>query len=111
MCRYLTSKPYVVALAFAAIVFTSGFSLGAVAAEQDVDRPTLGDLMTLTQLRHFKLWYAQRLQNWKLAAYELDQFETTIGRIARLYPTASSIAQANLIQEKQTRPYRSFAML
>ena len=48
----------------AAVVFPVGLSLGAVAEEQDATRPSLADLMTLTQLRHYKLWYAQRLDNW-----------------------------------------------
>jgi hypothetical protein len=100
MCGYRISNRCLAALASMAVIFASGLSLSAVAEEQDASRPTLSDLMTLTQLRHFKLWYAARLENWKLAAYELDQFETTIGRIVKLYPTASSIAQANLIHEK-----------
>jgi hypothetical protein len=33
-------------------------------------------------------------------AYELNQLEITIGRIVKLYPTTSSIAQANMIREK-----------
>ena len=67
---------------------------------QDAGLPTLGDLMALTQLRHNKLWYAGRTQNWKLASYELDQLVKTVDRIAKLYPAASSIAQADLIHEK-----------
>ena len=63
-------------------------------------RPTLADLMMLTQLRHDKLWYATRVENWQLAAYEFHQFETTIDRIVKLYPMVSSVAQANLIYEK-----------
>jgi hypothetical protein len=36
--------------------------------------------------------------NWKLAAYELNHFEATINRTEKLYPAASSIAQAALIK-------------
>src|SRR5262245_10446024 len=37
-------------------------------------RPSgLGELMTLTQMRHAKLWYAGEAHNWPLAAYELDE--------------------------------------
>jgi len=36
------------------------------AAERPYD-PTLGDLMGMTQLRHFKLSYAGRSENWELA--------------------------------------------
>jgi hypothetical protein len=100
MCRCFTSNRYVAALAAVILGLASGLPLRAVAEEQDAGRPTLSDLMVLTQLRHFKLWYAQRVDNWKLAAYELDQLEATVGRIAKLYPAASSISQANLIHEK-----------
>jgi len=100
MRRYFISNGYLAALVAVAMGLASGLSLRAVAEEQDAGRPLLSDLMVLTQLRHFKLWYAQRVGNWKLAAYELDQLETTIGRIVKLYPAASSISQANLIHEK-----------
>ena len=100
MSRSGVSKPHLAVLVAAVIVIVGGFSSSSVAEEQNASSPTLADLMTLTQLRHFKLWYAQRLDNWDLAAYELGQFETTIARIVKLYPTTSSIAQANLIHEK-----------
>jgi hypothetical protein len=29
--------------------------------------------MTLTQMRHAKLWFAGQAANWPLAAYELDE--------------------------------------
>ena len=35
--------------------------------------PDLGDFMGATQLRHFKLWFAGRSQNWDLARYEIEQ--------------------------------------
>jgi hypothetical protein len=92
-----------VALISVVIALATGLSVSATAEEQPASLPSLADLMTLTQLRHFKLWYAQRLDNWRLAAYELDQFEATIDRIVKLYPSTSSIAQANLIHE-QTEP-------
>lgn len=47
--------------------------------------PTLGDIMGATQLRHFKLWYAGKLKNWDLAAYELRQIEDSFYNAARLY--------------------------
>jgi hypothetical protein len=72
----------------------------SAAEDEDVSRPPLGDLMLLTQLRHAKLWYAYSTENWKLVAYELAQFERTISRIVKLYPTTESMARANLIHEK-----------
>ncbi|MCJ2179251.1 hypothetical protein [Novosphingobium album (ex Hu et al. 2023)] len=33
----------------------------------------LGEIMGLTQMRHAKLWFAGKAENWPLAAYELDE--------------------------------------
>jgi hypothetical protein len=35
--------------------------------------PGLGEIMTLQQLRHIKLWFAGRAGNWPLADYELGE--------------------------------------
>jgi hypothetical protein len=48
--------------------------------------PHLGDIMGATQLRHFKLSFAGKLQNWELAAYELDQIKESFQDAATLYP-------------------------
>ena len=100
MRKHFVSKQNLAALLCgAAIVSFGGFS-NAVAEEQDAARPTLADLMALTQLRHYKLWYSERMENWKLADYEFSQLVATIDRIKKLYPETRSIAQANLITEK-----------
>ena len=38
-------------------------------------KPGLGELMTLNQMRHAKLWYAGQSENWPLAEYELDELQ------------------------------------
>lgn len=91
---------YISLIAALSVALIGSLSMRALAEEQDAGQPTLGDLMILTQLRHFKLWYAQRVGNWPLADYELKQFQTTIDRIVKLYPQTSSVAQAQLIHEK-----------
>jgi len=45
--------------------------------------PGLGEFMTATQLRHAKLWFAGKENNWDLAAYEIDE-------IAEASPTPNS---------------------
>lgn len=35
--------------------------------------PGLGEIMTLQQLRHIKLWFAGRAGNWALADYEMGE--------------------------------------
>lgn len=42
--------------------------------------------MILTQLGHFKLWYAGAVQNWPLANYELEQIRASINIAKTLYP-------------------------
>jgi len=38
-------------------------------------QPGLGELMSLTQMRHAKLWFAGQEQNWPLAEYEVDELQ------------------------------------
>jgi hypothetical protein len=54
------------------------------ANEQHVQR--LADIMSATQLRHIKLWFAGKSSNWKLADYELRQFKASLIEAASLYP-------------------------
>jgi len=42
--------------------------------------------MLLTQLGHFKLWYAGAVQNWPLANYELEQIRASVDTAKTLYP-------------------------
>ena len=43
------------------------------AAPQEPDQPGLGEIMTLQQLRHIKLWFAGHAGNWPLADYEIGE--------------------------------------
>ena len=45
----------------------------AAPAAKPTDFPGLGEVMTLQQLRHIKLWFAGRARNWALADYELGE--------------------------------------
>jgi hypothetical protein len=51
--------------------------------------PRLNTLMMVTQLGHFKLWYAGAVQNWPLANYELAQIRANIVDARKLYPNNS----------------------
>jgi hypothetical protein len=44
-------------------------------AQQYAYKPPLGDIMGKIQLRHIKLWFAGKLKNWELAAYEVDEIK------------------------------------
>ena len=43
------------------------------AAQQEIYRPPLGDIMGTIQARHIKLWLAGKLENWDLAIYEVGK--------------------------------------
>ena len=44
-------------------------------AANPTDVPGLGEIMTLQQLRHIKLWFAGHDGNWPLAAYEIGELQ------------------------------------
>jgi hypothetical protein len=46
---------------------------------------SLGDIMSVTQLRHIKLWYAGQSGNWELVSYVDDQINESLRRAALLY--------------------------
>ena len=49
--------------------------------------PGLGEIMTLTQMRHVKLWFAGQAANWPLAEYELDELHEGMQDAATFHPT------------------------
>jgi hypothetical protein len=48
--------------------------------------PGLGEIMSATQMRHLKLWYAGQAQNWPLASYEVDELEEGFADAVRFHP-------------------------
>jgi len=71
--------------------------------------PGLGEIMTLTQMRHVKLWFAGAAGNWPLAHYELDELEEGFADAARLHPTHKGAARplTELIPEFTALPLQS----
>jgi hypothetical protein len=49
--------------------------------------PGLGELMTFSQIRHSKLWFAGQDGSWRLASYELDELQEGLDAAARLHPS------------------------
>ncbi len=47
--------------------------------------PGLGEIMSIAQLRHIKLWYAGKAGNWALADYELDRMQENLNKAVRIY--------------------------
>jgi len=75
-----------IALALSVILLfaPSGCSRGA---KEPSFTPGLGEIMTLTQMRHTKLWFAGESANWDLAEYELDELKEGFEDAATFHPT------------------------
>jgi len=44
-------------------------------AEEESHGPGLGEIMSLQQMRHIKLWFAGRAANWPLVDYEIGELK------------------------------------
>ena len=60
--------------------------------------PGLGEFMTATQLRHAKLWFAGKANNWDLAAYEIDEIAEGLEDAEKQFPTHDGIPVADMIK-------------
>lgn len=52
--------------------------------------PRLGNIMSMVQLRHSKLWLAGEQGNWPLAGYELHELEEDFEDLEKLHPPPGS---------------------
>ncbi|MGO4871618.1 MAG: hypothetical protein ACLPGW_13575 [Roseiarcus sp.] len=84
------------ALLLAPLVAAPAHSQTAAEAKPYV--PDLGDLMSATQLRHFKLWFAGRSQNWELARYEIEEIRKSFEVAANYYPKLGDIDTASMFK-------------
>jgi hypothetical protein len=46
--------------------------------------PGLGEIMSLQQMRHIKLWFAASRSNWPLADYEIGELKEGFGDVSKL---------------------------
>jgi hypothetical protein len=89
-------RPFVLAVAF---------SLAAIPTVPAQERAvpvfgsTLADFMGLTQLRHIKLTFAGKAENWDLANYEVGQIRNSFAAAAVLYPLVGDVPFAKLVDE------------
>src|SRR5437762_2181024 len=68
--------------------------------------PGLGEIMTLQQMRHTKLWLAGQAGNWDLAAYEIKEIGEGFDDILLYHPTheESPVAPKDAIPRMVTAP-------
>src|SRR5262245_44233608 len=75
-------------------------------AEQGAYAPGLGEIMSLQQMRHTKLWLAGQAGNWELASYELDELSEGFDDVVTYHPTHkdSPVAPKDAIPRLVTEP-------
>lgn len=82
----------------ATIALTASVMCAAAQPAKESYQPGLGEFMTATQLRHAKLWFAGKQNNWDLAAYEIDEIKEGLEDAARLFPTYDGVPVAKMIK-------------
>jgi len=72
----------------------------------DAYAPGLGEIMTLQQMRHTKLWLAGEAGNWDLAAYEIKELGEGFDDVVKFHPTheESPVAPKDAIPRMITVP-------
>src|SRR5579862_9446324 len=58
---------------FAILIGMALLAVPTASAQDSPAGPGLGEIMTLQQIRHIKLWFAGRAGNWPLADYEIGE--------------------------------------
>jgi hypothetical protein len=68
--------------------------------------PGLGEIMTLQQMRHTKLWLAGEARNWDLAVYELKELGEGFDDVVKFHPTheGSPVAPKDALPRMMTVP-------
>ena len=89
-----------------AVALTLACSIGESTATY---APGLGEIMTLNQMRHAKLWFAAQAGNWSLTAYELDELEEGFEDAVNFHPTHknSPVSIAEVIPIMTSGPMKS----
>jgi hypothetical protein len=77
-------------------------------SESEAYAPGLGEIMSLQQMRHAKLYFAGQAENWDLAAYELDEIGEGFDDVLKYHPTHkdSPVAPKDAIPRIVTEPLR-----
>ena len=82
----------------AIVALSASVMFAAAQPAKESYEPGLGEFMTATQLRHAKLWFAGKQNNWDLAAYEIDEIKEGLEDAARLHPTFDGVPVAEMIK-------------
>jgi hypothetical protein len=112
--RELRRDAFIAALALIACLVCpacgrqSAPAAGSAAGSSEAYVPGLGEMMSLQQMRHVKLWFAGQAENWDLAAYEVDELGEGFDDIVKFHPTHkdSPVAPKDAIPRMVTEPIK-----
>ena len=69
------------------VVVISCCLIVASACSRDAYVPGFGEIMSLQQMRHTKLWFAGQAGNWPLAEYEVEELGEGFDDVVKYNPT------------------------
>src|ERR1041385_1672442 len=72
--------------------------LAATAEPNEPFKPGLGEIMSLQQMRHIKLWLAVQANNWALADYELDELKEGFEDIGKYHATHDGVPTGTMAE-------------
>lgn len=76
-----------IAMAFALLAPARAAEEAQTPAAKETYASGLGEIMSLQQMRHLKLWFAGAAKNWALADYELDELKEGFDDVIKFFPT------------------------
>ena len=85
-------------IVISAVIVAGSVMLAAAQPATAPYEPGLGEFMTATQLRHAKLWFAGKNNNWALAAYEIDEIKEGLEDAAKYHANNDGVPVAELIK-------------
>lgn len=71
--------------------------------------PGMGEIMSATQMRHSKLWFAGETGNWELAQYELDEIKEGLDDAMKYYPMFKGAPVSVLLDKYTSKPLADLA--
>ena len=73
--------------------------------------PGLGEIMSLQQMRHIKLWFAGQAGNWLLADYEIKELKEGFDDAVTLHPILEDapLPIKDIVPKKVTVPLQDLA--
>ena len=73
--------------------------------------PGLGEIMSLQQMRHTKLWFAGQAGNWLLADYEIKELKEGFDDAVTMHPTLEDapLPIKDIVPKKVTVPLQDLA--